>query len=233
MNSHNSQDVPRVPLAPAPWELEGCGYIVLLRLDPNAEDAVLAVPPPLRGKRAGRLAILMLVDYSRSPVGPYRELLFIPGRYPFEDGKRHYTISRIVVSTWASVVNGRRNWGIPKEQAEFRVQTDPLVPAVEDITVGPADHAMAHLRFKRMAPPLPAPGALIPASLRTLAQHHEGKLFIYCPEASAVIRPARLLQADFDPEQFPDLNGCPTLATIKVDRFRMRFPAARVREVSA
>jgi len=228
MNGANALEQPQVPESPAPWELEGSGYIVLLRLPRDADDAALAVPPALRGKRCGRLAILMLVDYSCSPVGPYRELLFIPGRYPFEDGKRHYTISRIVVSTWASVVNGRRNWGIPKEQAEFHVNADLSRPGVEGITVGSRQKPMAQLRFKPLAPPLLAPGVLIPAGLRTLAQHHQGQLFRYRPTASAVVRPARLLQADFDPEQFPDLNGCPTLATLKVDRFRMRFPAARI-----
>lgn len=229
MTVDTTQDRSTVPEAPAPWELEGEGYIVLLRLPRGADDAGLYVEPALRGRRAGRLAILMYVDYWRSPVGPYRELLFIPGRYPFEDGRRHYTISRIVVSTWASVVNGRRNWGIPKEQAAFLVQSDAASPGVEDITVGAPDAAMAHLRFKRLGPPVLAPGALIPAGLRTLAQHHEGRLYRYRPSASAVVRPARLLQADFDREQFPDLNGCPTLATLRVDRFRMTFPPARIR----
>ena len=44
------------------------------------------------------------------------------GTFAFEDGKRHLSISRIFVSTLDSVVNGQRNWGIPKDVAQFDVR---------------------------------------------------------------------------------------------------------------
>ena len=46
-------------------------------------------------------------------------LLLIPGTMRFPDGRRYASFSRILVSTWDSVVNGRINWGIPKDRANF------------------------------------------------------------------------------------------------------------------
>ena len=59
----------------------------------------------------------MLVDYISSPIGPYQELLFIPGQF----GKKKFqSITRILVSSEASTDEGRKNWGLPKETASFR-----------------------------------------------------------------------------------------------------------------
>lgn len=65
----------------------------------------------------------MLIRYTSSPVGPYDELLYVPGRYLYRDGngtlKKAWRVTKIYVSTEESVVNGRINWGIPKNVANF------------------------------------------------------------------------------------------------------------------
>jgi hypothetical protein len=48
-------------------------------------------------------------------------LLYIGGTLKFGQ-KRHYSISKIYVSTQDSIDNGQKNWGIPKEMAHFEVQ---------------------------------------------------------------------------------------------------------------
>ena len=63
-----------------------------------------------------------ILRYSDSPVGPYDELAIIPGAWEVEgkgkDGKvrkmRDMRITGIWVSRVETLVNGRRNWGIPK-----------------------------------------------------------------------------------------------------------------------
>ncbi|KAL4759391.1 uncharacterized protein BDW70DRAFT_80695 [Aspergillus foveolatus] len=66
------------------------------------------------------LKAVMIVRYEETDVGPYDELIFIPGRAANpKTGKKEMRISNIYVSTDASVWNGRRNWNIPKHRARF------------------------------------------------------------------------------------------------------------------
>jgi hypothetical protein len=68
------------------------------------------------------LGMAMVVSYKDSNAGPYDELLFaIPCSKPSIPGEIFptYHIPVIYVSTEESVRNGRRNWGIRKELADF------------------------------------------------------------------------------------------------------------------
>jgi hypothetical protein len=222
--------LPAVPMCPAPWDLRGSGWIVALKLPARhpAHDAFL--PPELLGRGRGLASYLMYVDYAESGCGPYRELLFIPGAFPFPDGRRHLTISRILVSTWDSVVNGRANWGIPKDRADFEVARGGADGREERVRVTSDGREVCELRFAtlRFAPPVPVHGAPVPTSLRTLAQRLRGQTYYYAPQVRGRIRPGRLLSWQFDAELFPDLAGAAVVAALRVESFRMTFPVARV-----
>jgi len=222
--------LPDVALHPAPWQLRGSAWIVALKLPPGAAARDAFLPTELHGRGRSRASYLMYVDYAESGCGPYRELLFIPGAFPFEDGRRHFTISRIVVSTWDSVVNGRRNWGIPKDRADFAVERR-AGGREQLVRVSSEGRELCELRFgsARFAPPLPVFGGLLPAALRTLAQRFRGRTYYYVPEARGVVRPGRLLSWRFDPTLFPDLAGAAVIATLEVESFRLVFPTAEVR----
>jgi hypothetical protein len=222
--------LPTVPLCPAPWQLRGSAWIVALKLPPGAPARDAFLPPGLAGQGRGLASYLMYVDYVESGCGPYRELLFIPGAFPFSDGQRHLTISRILVSTWDSVVNGRNNWGIPKDRADFEVEQGLGGGREDRVRVVSDGREVCELRFAtlRFAPPLPVPGGLLPARLRTLAQSFRGRTYYYAPSAGGRIRPGRLLSWRFDAERFPDLAAAPVLAVAKVESFRMTFPVAIV-----
>lgn len=222
--------LPDVPLRPAPWNLHGSGWIVALRLPAQhaARDAFL--PDDLAGRGRGPASYLMYVDYAQSGCGPYRELLFIPGSFPFPDGRRHLTISRILVSTWDSVVNGRNNWGIPKDRADFAVGQGGTGGREESVRVTSDGREVCELRFAvpRLAPPLPVHAGLVPATLRTLAQRCRGRTYYYAPRARGWVRPGRLLSWRFDDALFPDLTGASVVATLRVESFRMTFPVSGV-----
>src|SRR5512139_2629969 len=162
------ENLPEVPLRPAPWDLRGSAWIVALKLPPHdrAHDAFL--PPELVGRGRSLASYLMFVDYAESGCGPYRELLFIPGAFPFQDGRRHLSISRILVSTWDSVVNGRNNWGIPKDRADFAVEPGGTDGREECVRVSSDGREVCELRFAklRFAPRLPVHGGVVPAPLR-------------------------------------------------------------------
>ncbi|GAB1521184.1 hypothetical protein RhiTH_004275 [Rhizoctonia solani] len=85
----------------------------------------------------GGLGTIQLIRYHSSPVGPYDELLYVPGQMNYKIGGSSMSglsITRIYVSSFASVVNGRRNWNIPKHLAKFEftpeTPSDPLSPTV-------------------------------------------------------------------------------------------------------
>ncbi|GAA6015347.1 hypothetical protein JCM10207_008958 [Rhodosporidiobolus poonsookiae] len=133
-----SQPASAYPDAPAPWTLDGEGWTFPLYT--AFSDTPIPVPeatygPLEKGSEAdqsarfyGGVGTVMLVRYASSPVGPYDELLYVPGLFSRKDGKEdgyHMSVTRIYVSEDASTMNGRRNWGIPKHRAIFNWTPQP------------------------------------------------------------------------------------------------------------
>jgi hypothetical protein len=226
----NMKTPPIVMNSPAPWTLTGRGYICMFRAPSKLLDDESFIEPSLLGKRgASRFCYLMFVDYSDSPVGPYHELLFIPGAFPFEDGKRHLSISRIFVSSLDSVVNGQRNWGIPKDVAQFDVRYGEN--GLDRVSVSRDGKTFAELDFLSWPIPLPFTSAILPKSWVTLGQHHEGQSFVYQPSAKGWIRPGSLRRSKFDSAVFPDLAQATSLLTVGVPKFSMTFHESTIRPI--
>lgn len=215
----------RVIDAPAPWDISGRGYVALMRAPSTTLDGDGFIAPELRGhRRPGRLAILMVVDYASTPAGPYSELLYIPGHYDFR-GRHFWSISRIFVSTDHSVVNGRRNWGIPKERADFDFQ--PTAKG-ERVTVGLGGREIASLEFARAAFTLPVTTAIVPAAFRRLGQVLGGHLFQLSPGAGGRAGLSSLRAWRSDSALMPDLAVMKPLLTLDIARFKMDFPVATI-----
>ncbi|KAL0932303.1 uncharacterized protein CTRU02_213256 [Colletotrichum truncatum] len=128
----NNSSAP-IELAPAPWTLKGTVYSVTLV--PLSDDLPTKAFPPLERKHAsatdgeylGILGMIQIIRYTESPVGPYDELLIVPGffKYNYTDAagvfeeKKNVRVSRIYVSQKYTCWNGRTNWNIPKHLARF------------------------------------------------------------------------------------------------------------------
>jgi hypothetical protein len=216
-------DPPRVP---PPWRLRGSGYAFLFTFEPWFLRTGGFLPPELEEGFEAQLGVLMLIDYRESPVGPYRELLFAAGR---NLRWRHhlFTISRIYVSTAASAVDGRENWGIPKRTADFevvpgsggaeRVIVQQGRLAEVDLTVAPA---------RGLA--LPAAAPLVPPSWRTITQFLDGRTWNTRLGGWGLLRPATLLDFRTLPKAFPDVNQGKLVAGFQARDFRLWLPLARV-----
>ena len=99
---------------PSPWDLDGNAYWFLYtnsastplsegHYDPHEKIAA----DGSEGVFKGGLASVLVYRYKNSPVGPYDELLIVPGKFTNPiNGEEHLRISRIYVSTEASVYNG-------------------------------------------------------------------------------------------------------------------------------
>lgn len=80
----------------APWKLKGDGYIVLYKLPKNFLINNTFIAEYFKDKLFGGLSALMIIDYKDSDVGPYQEILFIPGLFNFK-AKNFFSISKIYV----------------------------------------------------------------------------------------------------------------------------------------
>lgn len=214
-----------IKAAPAPWALMGSGYIILLKLSGDIFETEGFLPESLKGTFAGGFGTVMYVDYTYSDAGPYQELLFIPGMFSFTAGK-FFSISKIYVSTFESVVNGQNNWGIPKEIAEF--ERESLDRSTECIRIIKDGRAAAELTFRSYNLRLPVTTCLIPPAWRTLAHHHEGKTYLTTPMARGFISPARISDLKVKESLFPDFTRGRIISAFKVSRFFMVFPKARI-----
>ncbi|SCV74319.1 BQ2448_6751 [Microbotryum intermedium] len=121
--------------APPPWDLTGSGCIFVVEPQPFSPTSAVPLPPgsydPFEqgtpfdqsSNFYGGVGAILVVRYTTSDVGPYDELMIIPGNFKNEhkDGTTSFdlAITRIYVSTKESVYNGRQNWGIPKHLANF------------------------------------------------------------------------------------------------------------------
>jgi hypothetical protein len=219
--------LPEVPLKAAPWQLHGSGYVLVVRLPPPLIDQHAFVPPSLAGKRRGRTAYVMYMDYASSDCGPYRELLVIPASFDFEPGT-YPSITRIYVSSYESVVNGRKNWGIPKDRADFTVQHEAKS---DQIAVSRGGRTFAELRLRHFGLTLPVHSSLIPPGMRTLKQHWRGQEYSFTLQAKGTLRMAKLLDWHFDAEFFPDLAQGSVIAAGYLPSFDMTFPVASLREL--
>ncbi|KAK8045632.1 hypothetical protein PG993_005656 [Apiospora rasikravindrae] len=133
-NDWTNNSTKPIELVPAPWALHGTVYSIASILPPSGLP-VKAYGPLERASPAytaaaeyvGLLGMIQIIRYTDSPVGPYDELLMVPGyfKYPHVDDqgreseRLNPSITRIYVSQKYTAKNGRMNWNIPKHLAKF------------------------------------------------------------------------------------------------------------------
>ncbi len=213
---------------PPPWHLTGRGCILAIRFPAEYLREHSGLPASLRDGLRSTVSWVMFVDYEAADCGPYRELLFIPGTCRFSEG-RFLTISKIFVSTEASVTNGRANWGIPKERCEFEVARSG---SEESVRLARDGRSIVELSFFARGPRLPMILGLLPRRWLTLGQHWEGDEFVYAPEAQGRFRFARVSRAWSKPSEFPDFSKGRVLGCFAVPDFRMVFPPSQIRKLA-
>ncbi len=135
-------------------------------------------------------------------------------------------ITKIYVSSEDSLVNGRRNWAIPKERGDFLFTA--LDGGREEIEIRNGESCVADFRFSSLGPHFPLTTALFPASLR---QYAAGRSYHTHFSGSGWGRLARVEQMAVDPAVFPDIAGRKPFLVIKAESFRLHFPKAQLAPV--
>lgn len=200
---------------PAPWTLRGEGIILLFRFKKSWVDQAANLPEYLQQKFRGGFGYVMLVDYQESPVGPYKELLFIPGKFGEE---KLQSITTIFVDSEASTLNGRANWAIPKQTADFHWQKEKGLDRV-DVTLNGKPVFQASIRSGGISFPMST--GLLPIRLR---QELEDQVLFTQPEGKGWGKLARIQEVEVDPQLFPDIRGIKPILALKVSPFTLTFP---------
>ncbi len=208
--------------SPPPWKLRGDAYIILSSVPKETNLKGGFISDDLKERYDQSFGVTMLVNYESSPVGPYKELLYIPGTFKFNDGLSHPSISKIYVSTMASVINGRKNWGIPKELADFEISRGDR--GQETIKIFSQESPIAQFTLSPLGPKLPITSFFLPKSLKTLGQELEGNGFIFDIKAHGMIQLASLDESSSQPEVFPDVGQGKVLLAFKISNFSLDFP---------
>lgn len=209
--------------AKAPWQLTGRGFILMYRLQNSFIRESCFLPEEWMKKKWSGMGYVMFVDYQKSPVGPYKELLVIPGKSRF-DGSRRGTISKIYVDSADSMNNGRRNWGIPKELTEFSWTQEGRQ---HEIRIG-GDNAWMEIVLEPGSFPFPVDTRLLPIRLH---QELDNKIFRVSPHGKGTGHFTLIKGLDVNPEFFPDLDLVEPLVAIYVDPFRLTFPVPEIEPI--
>ncbi len=206
---------------PPPWDLKGEGIILVFKFPKKWVEENGQIPGYLKGQFKGGLGYLMLVNYTESPVGPYRELLLIPGKF----GKhRKQSITKIFVDSDLSTMNGRANWGIPKETMDFDwEESDGEI----QVRVKSRNQVFFDCSIRPFGFSFPASTALLPIDLY---QQWEGKEFFTKPSGKGKGKLAKVnfnnIKADF----FPSVNQVKPLLAVHIRPFQIHFPKPSIRE---
>ena len=119
-----------LPLAPPPWKCKITAYVLAFYNSSSAGLPRHVVYDSLEagasafssesdaGVYKGGLCMAQIIRYNETPVGPYDELAILPGYFSGvgSTGKRNrdLRVTGIWVSQEATLLNGRKNWNIPK-----------------------------------------------------------------------------------------------------------------------
>ncbi|KAL8933691.1 MAG: hypothetical protein Q9216_006251 [Gyalolechia sp. 2 TL-2023] len=127
-----------IKIAPPPWKCHYSAYIGSFYVSAKSGLPRDLAYEPLEASSSrfteagvwkGGLAMIQLLRYTSTPVGPYDEMILIPGNFDVPGGRGSYPrVTRIYVSQRDTTYNGRKNWNIPKHIARFKYTGDFSAP---------------------------------------------------------------------------------------------------------
>ncbi len=223
MNSNDKNN--NVKTYPAPWALKGKGYILLYRFSKKEIQKDPFLSQKFKDSFLGGFGAVMIVDYQKSNAGPYQELLFIPGNFSYNEQKKK-TISKIYVSTKASVTNGIINWAIPKKLAKFTFKD--LDTHKETIHVFSEEKEILNIKIKSGRFPFPVHTTLLPFPL---VQERNDKAYYTTFSGSGIGYLAKIMNLSVNNDMFPKIIEKKPFLCIKVDPFNIYFPKSTIKEI--
>lgn len=208
-------------IALPPWSLSGNAVILMYRFPSGFCQQYGFMEEYQQKNYKGRLGLVMLVDYKTSNIGPYKELLFTPGLFKLGD-RTTFSISKIYVSSYTSVLNGIANWGIPKELADFTFSYKD--DGLANIQVHTGGNTFFNARIKSWGPHFPLSSKILPWCRITQQVQHQ--LFLTTPIISGKARLASIKDVQVNADFFAPIDQLRPLLVLSVNNFLMTFPPA-------
>jgi hypothetical protein len=205
-----------------PWNLSGAGVITLYKFERDFLKSNNLIPKFLLNKKMKGFGAVMFVNYEKSPVGPYQELLFIPSKFNI-NGKKVSTISKIYVSTEESLVNGYDNWAIPKELANFEVTIIDKKRTKVEITN--QDEEIASFIFKETFLPVPISTKILGFNL---LQKKNKDFYMTDFYGKGSGKMTIIEEQNINGKYFPDIKDHTPIITLKVNPFHITFPKPEI-----
>jgi hypothetical protein len=218
-------------LKPAPWKLNGEAFVAVYKFSKQFVNQYGFLEKYQIDNFDAGFGTIMCVNYSSSAVGPYFELLFIPGVINLKSLnlgtiKSGFSISKIFVSTNESVQNGINNWGIPKEVADFEwislANNHVQVKVMKDGVV------FFDAIFKRNSFKFPITTSIIPLKV---IQKKGNKYFLTKPSAKGKGSFASIKKLEIKASHFPNLIGISPWIVSNISDLEMTFPIPTVVEI--
>jgi hypothetical protein len=208
-------------MALPPWSLSGNAVILMYRFPSGFSQQYGFMEEYQLKNYKGRVGLIMLVDYKTSNIGSYRELLFTPGLFKL-GGRTTFSISKIYVSSYTSVLNGIANWGIPKELADFTFSYKD--DSLADIQVHAGGNTFFNARIKSWGPRFPLSSKILPWC--SITQQVQDQLLLTTPIISGKTRLASIKDIQVNADFFVPIHQLRPLVVLSVNNFLMTFPAA-------
>lgn len=206
------------------WEFAGEAYFMSFKFPKSFIQDHGFLTPADKERWVGGPGCIIFVDYRSSNIGPYQELLFLPGKVK-AGGRKFFTITKAFVSSQAALEHAKENWGIPKELADFHFEkgskdietlkvTRNNVPVIE-VTVQSSGMAFSFRSW------------MMPAAF---LQHSGQRDFSFKLKGGGKARFAQNMKVDVNPELFPNFAFFKHIAVLRIDRFKLMIPPAKIRE---
>ncbi len=216
---------------PAPWHLKGEGFIIPFLGNKKILLEKSFIAEEDRASFTGGLGAIMLVNYESSNVGPYFELLFIPGDFKYSQSvngkiKTNYykKITKIFVSSKMSIQEGRLNWAIPKELANFTWDKKGNSTTVN--VISPDGKNFLEAEFTKKFIPFPVTTKVYPVSL--LQKSDDGKLINTQFSGSGKGKFASINRLITNHDFFPNVREIAKFSLgLSVEAFNIIFPVPK------
>ncbi|MEN0015844.1 MAG: hypothetical protein AAGC46_20935 [Solirubrobacteraceae bacterium] len=200
-------------IAAPPWTLRGQAVVLITVARRRA-----ALDPG-----EGRFGTVAFIDYAESDVGPYRELLRAR-RWVRAGGRIGPNVDPIWVTSEASAVSGRANWGLSKLVAT--IDRDPAAAGGAETWI--ARDAHGPLGTLRHRPVGRALGVAKPGWLGRMQTLAAGQLFHTPITVRGTVRRTQIDTLSLDPERVIDLGRHRVVAAFAITDGLMTFHAADV-----
>jgi hypothetical protein len=201
-------------IAPPPWTLRGSAVVLWTIARRGAKLAA----------DEGRLGAVAFVDYAESDAGPYRELLRAR-RFVRAGGRIGPNVDPIWVTSEASAVSGRANWGLSKLVAH--IDRAPGEGGQPETWIARDDHGpLGTLRHHPTGRRFPAAKPKGIGRMQTLAA---GQLFHTPITVRGTVRRTVVETLSLDADRVIDLSKHRVLLAVAITDGLMTFHAADVR----